>query len=205
MSEFAGEEEANSRERLAVEGSPVIQHFNLSQHKSLRTLEITAKSIPLGGEWYSKFNIVRVSDFLKTVLSSVTFPEPLDVVVIYRDVYPRSTPLFWGCNRGCRCDRHGWMTQLRMDDDCFQQHLKVFRGMHDVRDFRLVICVDNLDCMVDGVQLMRRIVDAEKVKGRFDFLHCEPSLICERRMLRTRPEDFYLGWCSDWELPASAL
>ena len=138
MSEFAGEEEANSRERLAVEGSPVIQHFNLLQHKSLRTLEITAKSIPLGGEWYSKFNIARVSDFLKTVLSSVEFPESLDVVVTYRDVYPRSTPLFWGCDRECRCDRHGWMTQLRMDDDCFQQHLKVFRGMHDVRDFRLV-------------------------------------------------------------------
>ena len=205
MSEFADEGEASSRERLAVEGSPVIQHFNLSQHKSLRTLEITAKSIPLGVYRNPKFNILRVTDFLKTVLSSITFPESLDVVVIYRDVCLRGTPLFSGCNRGCRCDRHYWMTQLEMNDDNFQEHLKMFRGMHDVRDFRLVICVDSLDCMVGGVELMKRIVDAEKAKGGFDFLYCEPSLICERRTLRTRSKDSYLGRSRKWELFASAL
>ena len=54
-----------------------LRHFNLSQNRSLRTLETTAESI---------INADNTgSDLLRTVLLSITSPAPLEVVIIYRD------------------------------------------------------------------------------------------------------------------------
>lgn len=64
------------------------------------------------------------------------------------------------------------MSELFMDEDDFEQQLELFREMYRMRRFRLVLCVDNLDCILDrGVRLMERIVKAVKTKGGFDFLH----------------------------------
>jgi hypothetical protein len=73
--------------------------------------------------------------------------------------------------------------------------------MHSVRDFRLVLCVDVLDSMMpQALQLLESIVEQQ---GLF-YLPCEPSVICERRMLRTRATDFAVG-CMGSNIPASAL
>ena len=92
-----------------------------------------------------------------------------------------------------------------MTADRFQPHLKVLREMHSVRDFRLVLCVDVLDCMAEeATRLLGDIVKAEEAKGGFDFLLSEPSVVCEKRVVRTRLSDFNVGY-SKSNVPASAL
>jgi hypothetical protein len=79
---------------------------------------------------------------------------------------------------------------MNMNTHLFQQHLRLFHEMHCVRDFRLVICVDAIECMEEqAMQTMESIVKAQREKGGFDFLHCEPLITCERRVLRTWRKD----------------
>jgi hypothetical protein len=92
-----------------------------------------------------------------------------------------------------------------MSAERFQPHTKVLREMHSVRDFRLVFCVDVLDCMTeDATRLLGDIVKTEEAKGGFDFLLSEPSVICEKRVVRTRLSDFNVGY-SKSNVAASAL
>ena len=170
------------------------QRFDLSGNKSLRTVETTAQSITRSAD--------TASGFFKTVLSSVTTPTLVDFVVIYQDIHPRDSP---GCGRGPVCFRHRWPSGLEMDARRFQPHLEVFRDMHSVRDFRLVLCVDVLDCMAeDSTRMLGGIVKVEEAKGGFDFLLSEPLVVCEKRVVRTRISDFNVG-CSRSNVPASAL
>ena len=189
----------------------MLHHFNLSQHRSLRALEITARSIPPVGGWEgiglvpNKSDFPRVSGFLKTVISSVASSVSLDVVVIYRDILPLETTLT-RYSQWCHCSPHNSRSRLPMDEDIFESHLEVFRNMHAMRDFRLVLCVDNSDCMLMyGMWIMKRIASTAMMKGGFDFLHCKPLMICERRLPRTRQLDSYLGECRGWDTSASVL
>ena len=77
-----------------------------------------------------------------------------------------------------------------MNGRFFRRHLRVFREIHNVRDFRLVLCVDALACVMDqAIKQMEEIVERERARGGFDFLSCEPLLVYERRTLQTRPMD----------------
>ena len=101
-----------------MEGCPVFQRFDLSQRKSLRTLEITAMSIPPVEGWFSgESDLPRVSDLLKTVISSVAPSVSLDLAVVYRDVLCDDGPCVWGH----RCHCHNRMSELFMDEDDFEQ------------------------------------------------------------------------------------
>ena len=85
-----------------------------------------------------------------------------------------------------------------MNEDCLRQQLRVFREMHSVRDFHLVLSVDPFGCTMDRVtQLMERIVNTEKAKGGFNFLSCEPLMIYERRIPCTRTIDYTAGLCGE--------
>ena len=139
----------------------LLRHFALSWNKSLRTLEITAESIDAAGD--------SASDFLKTILSSVTPSAPLDVVVIYRE---------FDFSRMPHCSRRDskvvrllsdWPLQKLSEDIRFQHQFRTFREMHSVRGFRLVLCVDVFDCMVeDCIETLEEVVKAEKVMGGLD-------------------------------------
>ena len=161
---------------------------------ALRTLETTAESIVDAGD--------MAPEFLKNVLSSVTSPGLLDVVIIYRN-----------------CDFGGWMSICRRCGPpysicyChdpkpavrdFHQQLRVSRQMRRVRDFRLVFCVDVYNYTDDGVRLLGSVVEKEVVEGEFNHLSYSPVVICERQTIRTRPGDDYAGSRSYW-VPASAL
>jgi hypothetical protein len=168
--------------------------FDLSQNKALRTLETTAESI-VGA-------MDTAPEFLKTILSSVTSPGMLDVVVIYRDLDLNG----WECcrfrepNPTCLCDprRQPYVLYL-------QPQLRVFREMCGVRDFRLVFCVDVYDCLAEiGVRLLESVVRNGWVNGGFRYLVYRPVVICERRSIRTRAEDWYIGRTSGTPL-SSAL
>ena len=186
----------NSSEELIADNYALLRHFDLSQNKFLRTLEITAESINAGD---------TACDFLKTVLSSVT-PGPLDAVIIYRDFSFIHFPHCMGCNQESAYFRH-YTQGIRVTYARYhQRQLKVFREMHSVRDFRLALCADISDGAVKHiVETLECIAKAERVKEGIDNLLYKPLVILERRMLRTRLNDYNAGFSGRWVILASAL
>ena len=142
-------------------------HFNLSQNKSLQTLETTAQSIAAAGE--------AAPGFLKAVLSTIPSNRPLDVVITYQNF---------------DVDHHvlTWTKPVRVYDTSkeeraknvqhHQERFKVFNEMYGVREFRLVFCADVLDCIAKcAMRVLGGIVEAERKKGGLDYLACEPLII----------------------------
>ena len=171
------------------------RHFNLSRNKSLRTLETTASSIATAGD--------SASGFLKTVLSTIKSPLPLDVVITYEDLnfdyracpwtgFVRARPTFtdWGSANTIH--------QL--------EPFKVFGEMYRVRAFRLVLCADVMDCIMErAIQVLKSVVEVEMANGGLDYLLSEPRVISEIRSPRTRPSDDSVGWTGRHSIRASAL
>ena len=74
------------------------------------------------------------------------------------------------------------------------ERFKVFREMHEVRKFHLVLCADVFDCVVkNSMRVLKQIVEAERARGGLNYLQCEPSIISEVRAPRCRPHDFRAG------------
>ena len=74
-----------------------------------------------------------------------------------------------------------------------------------MRDFRLVLCADVSDCMVDGIETLERITRAEEAVGGLDYFLQKPLIISERRTLRTRYTGQNPGWSRKETTAASAL
>jgi len=73
--------------------------------------------------------------------------------------------------------------------------------MQSVRDFRLVLCADVSECMVEhALETLEHIV-----KGRLDHLLYKPLIVSERRTLRTRRRYYDAGWSKKWPVLATAL
>ena len=182
----------NSSETFVA--NDLLQQLNLSKNKSLRMLETTGESIRGADD--------LTSDFLKTVLSSITSSAPLDIVVIYRDY-----EICGQQDRGSGPFHFRLSSQEVWDSNLpyYRRQLRVFRGMYRVRgDFRLVLCADVPDFMVErALDILGRVVEAGKVMG-LGHSH-EPLVISERRTLRTRNYDLNVGYSSEWYVPASAL
>ena len=165
------------------------QDFDLSRNRSLRTLETIASlmdfSYPAG--W----------DFFKAVLSSITFPAPLDVVIIYRNddfnarapcklcapqPNPSPSPHYYG-----RCYSPPVRNRFSLR---YRSHFAALREMHSVREFSLVFCLDVSDCMMCyALGELNSVLRWEKESGEFDYLLDGPIVTCERRVLCTGPRD----------------
>jgi len=191
-----GEKRTYSSEGLVVNGHTSLQHFDLSRNTSLRTLETTARPIDLTSD--------TASDFFITILSSVTSPVPLNFVVIYQELdfgffsyslifYSEPTCYFHSpVGRGDRALHR-------------QMQFRMFREMHRARDFRLVLCVDVFDSLVEhATKTLECLVEAEKAKGGLDH-HYGPLIISERRTIRTRPRDRFQGEPGDHSFTVCAL
>lgn len=170
----------------------MFQHFNLSRNKRLRTLEITAEAIKAAGGTASV-------DFLETILSTVTPLAPLDFVIVYLDADLGGLQLCpWCDHRDTVCTRH-WPLLMAKRARRHQQLLGMFREVHSAHDFRLVLCADVSDCMLEY---------AARILGGFvkaiGFSR-EPLIIYERRTIRTRDADNATGWSTKWDIPSSAL
>jgi len=141
--------------------------------------------------------------FLGTILSTITSPVPFDVVIVYRELDLGGILRCWRCESDPVCFLHGWHEGNIVDAPRYEQHLRVLREMHKAwRDFRLVLCADVFDCMVEyGVQTLEDIVNM----GGLDYLLYKPLIICERRTPRTRVGDYNAGWSGIWPGVASAL
>ena len=141
-------------------------------------------------------------NFFKTLLSSIAPHVALDVVVIYRE---RGLGAWLPC-RVCEpdpvCIRHGF--RPRCDLRAFKRQFWLLGQMRSLRDFRLILCVDVYDCVVDyAVELLEPIVWGEEAEWGFVSL-CEPLIVCEKRMIRGSLSDSPAGASSDW-IVASAL
>ena len=160
----------------------MLREFNLSRNKSLRTLETTAESIKQAGD--------TASFLLKTVLFSITSPTPLDLVIIYRN-----TDL-----DGIQYNSRGF-ERVSIDNSWSEetdyevrQQLRMLRKIQAVRGFRLVLCADVSDCMVEyAVEKLKRIVKVEKVTRGLGHLPYKPLIIAERRTIHTRSSDTRVG------------
>ena len=186
-----------SSERFAVGHRVLRRHFDLSQNKSLRTLEITATSIIAAGQDDATGPNTIASNFLQIVLSSITSPVPLDIVVIYQysDLYGLLPCLV--CKSGDIC-LHSMSAAADYRRQDLKQQLRVFREMYSVRDFRLVLCVDVPDCFVEiAVDILEKIVNGEIFQN--------PLIISERRTLHTRKSDWDVGSSTGASVIACAL
>lgn len=170
-------------------------HFNLSQNKALRTLETTAKSISAAGD---------AAGFLKTVLSTIELPLPLDVVVVYREY---------------QVGYGGWdQKTLVVDPLSAEQEARivrqnserfaVYREMYSVRDFRLVLCADVHERVEkSAIKILKRVVDKERRHGGISvnlLLH-SALIISDRRTPHVRFCGSSAGATAKWPIPASAL
>jgi hypothetical protein len=187
----AGEKGTNLDEDFAGDNQASLQRFNLSQNKSLRTLETTAESITSARS--------TASNFLTTVLSTVASPVFLDVVIVYCDSDLDASP---GCSY-CRPDPVCFCRprpELVVHAPRYLRQFRTFHEMHKTRDFRLVLCADVFDCIVErAIQRLKHIVD---VNGGLDYLLHKPLIISERRTPRTRITDSSTG--RFWYSPKTA-
>ena len=166
--------------------------FDLSHNSSLRMLETTAISITTAGD--------VASGFLKTVLSTVTSPLPLELVINYgtSEVYCHSPSYI----------RVGMVSPSERAAETLihQERFKVFSEMYAVREFRLVLCADVFDRDAeDTTRALESVVEAERMSGGFDYLSCEPLIISEMRSPRTRRTDDQVGAGGGWVIVTCAL
>ena len=136
------------------------QGLDLARNKSLRELEITAKSLISALRIRASGATSRV---LKAVFSTIKSPAFSDVVVIYRedDFYNYA----FSENK---------QSQLGDETTWYREQFAVFRAMHEVRDYRLVLSV-NWGCDNSSrrsgrlkekiVRELERAVKAEQAKG----------------------------------------
>ena len=117
----------------------------------------------------------------------------LDVVIVYHDDdidrwAPNCTGTF--CRVGPSCFFVPSPEDLAAYALSRQQTFKVFREMHEALEFRLVLCADVSDLMINyTMEMLERFLKAEMMEGRLNYLRCEPLAISEVRAPHPRPED----------------
>ena len=180
------------RLQFTVNSQVSFQYFNLSRSKSLRMLETTVGSITCAGD--------AALSSLRTVLSTVTSPMFLDVVIVYHDDdLSRWGPDYFGPS--CRVGPTLAACTIR-----HQQTFKVFREMHEALEFRLVLCADVSYLMVGyTVEMLKRFLMVERIVGGLDYLRYEPLIISEVRAPRTRSDDGRAGDSMGCTILVSAL
>jgi len=75
---------------------------------------------------------------------------------------------------------HPWGSRV-IDIMCYRPHFRLFREMHKARDFRLVLCADVCDCMVErAIRTLEYILIKMGVNGGLDYFLYKPLIISER-------------------------
>ena len=141
-------------------GSP-LRDFDLSRHKSLRTLEILASTI-----------VSKGLGLLTHVLPIITSPTFSKVIVIYRDydfgvlsVYPRVSP-----------------DEVETEASHRRRQLEALREIRKVRDFQVVLYADVRDHVRGYVErVLKDAVAVEKAKKGADNFFSELSVISSPR------------------------
>jgi len=157
----------NLRTRWTADERSLRWDYDLSRNKSLRTLETTAASIAAAGD--------QVSIFLKTVVSTITSPLLLDVVIIYttHDLSDSSLDLSPALAAMVEREAAGYAASHEV-------RFRVFREMHQVRDLQLVLCADGGGSMWGYARKWNYVTEVERGKGVMEYILCEPLIVYER-------------------------
>jgi len=103
------------------------------------------------------------SGFLKAVLSTVTSPLPLDVVINYGLCWHRPSSV------------HVAPSERDAEALAHLERFKVFSEMYMVREFRLVLCAEVFDWDAEeATRALECAVEAERMNGGFDYLAYKP-------------------------------
>lgn len=152
--------------------------FDLSRNKSLRALRVTTASID--GEFLFHSQAVP-TNLLTYALSTITSPVFSEVTVFYRDYD------FRGVARNRSAPSKPFICQM-LPDEMAEDALwhcrgfDVFREMHKVRDFRLMLCPDVWDGIGwYSVRVLKDAVAEERAKGGFNNLSSEPTVVYSPR------------------------
>jgi hypothetical protein len=184
----------NSVPQFTVSDQAVRRDFDLSRNRSLRTLETTAESM---------VGVNASPSFLTTILSTVTSPLPLNVVIVYYEYDVRLLVCGWGGPIRLDSQSQNARTTSALNH---QERFKVLIEMYRVRGFQLVLCADVLDFAVEYVVgVLERVVEKERMNGGLGYLLSEPLIISERRSPRTRIRDMHVGNTGKSPINASAL
>ena len=147
-----------------------LRDFDLSNNKSLRKLQISASSIGLTRAGPPD------ATFLKHLLSTITSPATLKVIVVYsdNDFYGIDTlHTNWPYLREpSRAEREDEASRHR-------SRFEALRDAHKVRAFRLVLCAHVWGCVGDSypVRMLEEAVAQEKNKRGFDDFSSDPLVI----------------------------
>ena len=140
------------------------------------------------------------------MLSTITSPLPLDVIIDYDD-FDVDRMRCWTANPALTCP-----LPLELEDRIaknvlrHQQRFKLFEEMYRVRRFRLVLCADVSNHAVEpAVETLESLVRVEKARGRLGYLHCEVLIISEKRTPQTYIGDDQVGRIGRWPISSSAL
>ena len=140
-----------------------LRDFDLSRNKSLRTLEIPASSI------YSD------PSFLTHVLSTIAPATSLEVIVLYRDYNFRVVNPAW---LGPHLYRPVSKDAMTKEGLWHCGLFEVFRKMHEIRNFRLVLCIDGWDGVGEyTVQVLKQVIAKERTQRVFDDVFPEPLVV----------------------------
>lgn len=167
-------------------GRPIARHFlqdfDLSRNMSLRTLQIATWSLDDALQACPSDIGTRL---LTYALSTITSPVFSEIIVFYRDYddvsayssWPGRCPLESSC-QDINVIRSGIASRHRA-------RFGVFRTLHQVRDFRLVLCAD----VWNGVgryseQMLKEAIAAEKAEKGFDSIFPEPLVTYNLRESR---------------------
>ena len=148
---------------FAARSSP--QDFDFSRNKSLRVLEVTARSVNRVLETGSPD---VASSFFKHVLSTITCSVSFEVIVFYQsyDFYDVGSMLRAGITP---------LAHIAEEASWHHRQFEMFREVHKVRDFQLELCADVCDGMeIYSVRELENAVAAEKASGGFDSIFTEP-------------------------------
>jgi len=146
------------------------REFDLSRLESLRTLQISSWSIR------DAFAAPSSENALTYALSTITSPVFSDVTVFYLDedisgAYPsypncrEMSPIeiAWGATLNC-------------------EQFGMYRAMHSIRGFRLVLCADVWDGVGEhAMRALKRAVETEKVERGFDMFPEPPVIYSPRK------------------------
>ena len=155
-----------------------LRDFDLSRSKSLRTLQVAARSID-GRFMYGPSDAPAI--LLKFALSTIRSPVFSEVTIFYRDYDFRGVQPNHNVLDGppiCR------MSPDEMVEDALwhRRRFEVFREMRKVRDFQLVLCADVWDRIGwFSVRVLEDAVAAEKARGGFDRFFSEPMVVFSPR------------------------
>ena len=146
-------------------------------------------------------------NFLGIVLSTITSPLPLNIVITYRE-----SCVGYSVDRSLRSLEEPFRARRVSADSKaikilhHRKRFEMFHEMYMAQGFRLILCADVHDCIVErAIQALECIVEAEKGDGELDYLLCEPSVISEMRLPRTRVRDPRVGWTGTSTIYTSAL